>query len=92
MVRAHPETHRACLFLGRRQDAYVVGLSLEDSESLLDEIWQFAALAENCWTQQWKVRDVVIWDNRCAMHHRDGFDNDLRRLMRRTQIKGETVV
>ncbi len=91
IVRTHPETRRKCLFLGRRQDAYVMGLSLEDSQSLLDEVWQYATLPGNCWTQRWKVRDVVIWDNRCAMHRRDGFANQSRRLMRRTQIKGEPV-
>jgi taurine dioxygenase len=36
----------------------------------------------------WKVGDLVIWDNRCAMHRRDAFDPESRRLMHRTQIKG----
>ncbi len=92
IVRTHDETGRKCLFLGRRKDAYVVGLSLEESEMLLDRIWRYATLPQNCWTQHWQVGDVVIWDNRCAMHRRDGFAEDARRLMRRTQIKGERVM
>jgi taurine dioxygenase len=30
-----------------------------------------------------------MWDNRCAMHRRDAFDAESRRLMHRTQIKGD---
>src|SRR5207302_959445 len=36
------------------------------------------------------VRDLVLWDNRCTMHRRDSFDASSRRVMHRTQIKGET--
>jgi taurine dioxygenase len=36
------------------------------------------------------VGDVVLWDNRCTMHRRDPFDPEARRILHRTQIKGET--
>jgi taurine dioxygenase len=32
---------------------------------------------------------VVLWDNRCTMHRRDPFDASSRRIMHRTQMKGE---
>jgi len=35
------------------------------------------------------VGDVLMWDNRATMHRRDPFDQDARRLMQRTQIKGQ---
>jgi taurine dioxygenase len=38
MVRTHPETGRKSLFLGRRINAYVLGLSVDESEELLDEL------------------------------------------------------
>ena len=34
--------------------------------------------------------DLVLWDNRCTMHRRDEFDPNTRRIMHRTQIKGDT--
>ena len=85
-VMVHPETGRKALFLGRRDWAYIPGLSLADSEALLDEIWSYAAPAQFVWTQQWRVGDVVIWDNRSALHKRDDFDPAQRRLMRRCQV------
>ena len=88
MVRTHPETGKKALFLGRRINAYVIGLPVEESEALLDELWAHTTQPKYTWTQEWRVGDLVWWDNRCAMHRRDAFDPASRRLMHRTQLKG----
>ncbi len=87
MVRRHPDNGTEALFLGRRQDAYVEGLPLAESEALLDEVWRHVALPDAVWTQQWRVGDLLIWDNRSVMHRRAAFDPNVRRLMRRTQVR-----
>lgn len=87
-VIRHPVTGRKALFLGRRPFGYVVGMSLEDSEALLDRLWAHATRDEFAWYQKWKVGDLLIWDNRCVMHKRTAFDPNERRLLYRTQIKG----
>ncbi len=92
MVRRDPETGRKALYLGRRPNAYVMGLSVAESEALLDEVWSHAGRPEFAWTQQWRVGDLIIWDNRYCMHRRDGFDPAARRHMRRTQIGGDRPV
>ncbi len=83
----HPETGRIALYLGRRRNAYIEGLKLVESEALLDELWSFATRPELAWGHRWRVRDVVLWDNRCTMHRRDPFDASARRIMHRTQVK-----
>jgi|HubBroStandDraft_4_1064222.scaffolds.fasta_scaffold44394_2 taurine dioxygenase len=90
LVCTHPETKRRVLYLGRRRNAYIEGLSLAESESLLDELWMYANREELEWHNEWRVGDLVLWDNRCTMHRRDPFDASSRRVMHRTQIKGET--
>jgi taurine dioxygenase len=90
LVCMHPETKRRVLYLGRRRNAYIEGLSLQESESLLDELWSHANQEELEWCNEWRVGDLVLWDNRCTMHRRDSFDAASRRVMHRTQIKGET--
>ena len=90
LVCTHPETKRRVLYLGRRRNAYIEGLSLQESESLLDELWSHANREELEWCNEWRVGDLVLWDNRCTMHRRDPFDASSRRIMHRTQIKGET--
>ena len=90
LVCTHPETKRRVLYLGRRRNAYIEGLSLAESESLLDELWLYANREQLEWHNEWRVGDLVLWDNRCTMHRRDPFDASSRRVMHRTQIKGET--
>jgi taurine dioxygenase len=86
IVRQHDETGRFAIYLGRREWAYIPGLELKESETLLDELWQYAARPENVWRQQWRPGDVIIWDNRCVLHRRDEFDPNSRRLMKRCQV------
>ncbi len=88
IIRTHPETHKNALFLGRRQSAYIIGMPLDQSEDLLNRLWAHATQKEFEWPQVWKVGDLILWDNRSAMHRRDAFDANSRRLMHRTQIKG----
>jgi taurine dioxygenase len=90
LVCTHPETKRQLLYLGRRRNAYIDGLPLPDSESLLDQLWSYATREEFAWHNEWRAGDLVLWDNRCTMHRRDPFDANSRRIMHRTQIKGET--
>jgi len=92
MVRTHPETGKKALFLGRRINAYVLGLSVEASEALLDELWSHTTQEKFTWRQDWRQGDLIWWDNRCAMHRRDAFDGSMRRLMHRTQLKGTRPV
>jgi len=88
LVCTHPDTGRRMLYLGRRRNAYLLGLELAESEALLDELWDYVDRPEFSWEHVWRVGDLVMWDNRCTMHRRDPFDESARRIMHRTQIKG----
>jgi taurine dioxygenase len=90
LVCRHPETGRRQLYLGRRRNAYISGLTLAESESLLNDLWSFATQDQFVWRHEWKVGDLVLWDNRCTMHRRDSFDPDSRRILHRTQIRSDT--
>src|SRR5262245_45343620 len=89
LVCTHPNTGDRMLYLGRRRNAYLVGLDLNESEALLNELWSFVDQPEFTFIQVWRVGDLVLWDNRCTMHRRDAFDPNSRRIMHRTQVKGE---
>jgi taurine dioxygenase len=90
LVCTHPETRRRVLYLGRRRNAYIEDFDLPNSDALLDELWSYTDRAEFAWHTVWRVGDLVLWDNRCTMHRRDPFDPAARRIMHRTQIKGQT--
>jgi taurine dioxygenase len=89
LVCTHPDTGRRLLYLGRRRNAYIAGMDLAESDALLNELWTYVARPEVAWEHIWRVGDLVLWDNRCTMHRRDAFDPGARRIMHRTQVKGE---
>lgn len=92
IIRAHPETGRPALYLGRRLNAYVIGQEVADSEALLDRLWTHCDQEKFTYRHRWQPGDLVMWDNRCTMHRRDPFDPAARRIMHRTQIKGDAPV
>jgi taurine dioxygenase len=86
VIIEHPVSGQRALYLGRRRNAYVMGLELAESERLLDELWSYVETA--VYRHRWALGDLVLWDNRTTMHRRDAFDPKARRVMHRTQIKG----
>ena len=60
------------------------------THALLDALWAHVSRPEYAYCHRWRVGDLVLWDNRCTMHRRDPFDAGARRVMHRTQVKGET--
>jgi len=89
IVRTHPETGRRSLYLGKRFNAYVMGLEVAESERLVDALWTHVMGGDFTWTQQWRLGDMLIWDNRATMHRREAFDSGARRLLHRCVVKGE---
>ena len=92
LVRTHPESGRKALYLGReRNGAYraacVLGMTRAESDHLLDTLWAIVREEKFAWYHNWRVGDYLMWDNRCVMHRREQFNNELRRVMHRTQIR-----
>ena len=92
MVITDKNTNKKLLFLGRRPHAYILGLEIEESENLLDEIWEHATQEKYTWTQKWDKGDLLMWKNLNVLHKRDAFDPNTRRVMHRTQLKGEIAI
>jgi alpha-ketoglutarate-dependent 2,4-dichlorophenoxyacetate dioxygenase len=45
--------------------------------ALIDELIAHATQRQFVYTHRWRMHDLVMWDDRCTMHHETGFD-DLR--------------
>ena len=88
IVRTDPRSGRRGLFLGRRPNSYIVGLEVAESEALLDAIWAHATQSRFTMCHEWRVGDLLMWNNPAVLHRRDSFDANARRVMHRTQIKG----
>ena len=91
LVIKHHATGKESLYVGRRPNAWIVGLLDKESDQLLDDIWQHIKNGPHHWVQQWQPKDIVIWDNRYTLHMRGDLDPAHDRLMHRTQIQDETA-
>jgi taurine dioxygenase len=92
IVMRHPHTGRRALFLGRRLNAWVVELPVPESQALLDELWEHAIVTDRTYTHKWRLGDMLMWDNRCVMHRRDGWNPQERRVLHRTQINSSRIL
>ena len=92
LVRTDAKTGGKALFLGRRPNAYVMGLSVAESDALLDALWAHATQPRFSMCHEWKVGDLLMWNNLSVLHRRDPFDPKTRRIMHRSQIKGSERV
>jgi taurine dioxygenase len=87
-ILKHPANGKPTLYLGRRRNSYIEGLSRADSDALLEDLWAHCTQPQFLYEHVWRLGDLVMWDNRSTMHRRDPFDGTARRIMHRTQIKG----
>jgi alpha-ketoglutarate-dependent taurine dioxygenase len=91
LVRTHPVTGRASLFIGRHA-AMVDGLPVEEGRQLLENLLDRACRPPRIYYHSWRSGDVVIWDNRCMLHRATSWDLGERRVLRHVRVAGERTV
>jgi len=89
IVRRHPDTGRKCIFLGDHAE-YIVGMSYDEGRALIEELNQLAVHSDLTYEHRWKPGELIVWDNRCAMHRATAYDPATqRRVIRRCTVLGE---
>jgi alpha-ketoglutarate-dependent 2,4-dichlorophenoxyacetate dioxygenase len=82
LVRRHPGSGRKTVYLSAHA-SHVVGWPVADGRILLYDLNLHATRPEFVYSHQWRVGDLVIWDNRSTMHrgrpHDESQPRDLRR-------------
>ena len=72
IVRVHEETGRTSLYANPYHIVRIQGLSDADSEALIAELAAHMIETKAQYRHKWQVGDIVIWDNRCALHSATG--------------------
>jgi taurine dioxygenase len=88
VFRTHDETGRKAIYVNRLMTMKIEGLSDEESERLLNLLYDHSERPEFIYEHVWSVGDLLLWDNRCSTHARTDFPSTERRLMLRTTLKG----
>ena len=90
VIRTHPESKRNALYVNLGFTTRIVGLAPDESRVVLDFLFAHSTKPQFVYRHQWRVGDVVFWDNRSAMHCAiDDYGPNDRRHMVRTTIKGD---
>lgn len=90
LVRTHPETGRKALFIGNAElTPHLENMTEAESRPLLDFLYYQSPNPDRSYRHKWRPGDVVMWDNRCAMHYAVHDYGETNRFMHRVTIAGE---
>ena len=89
LVRVHERTGRKAIYFNANRTDGIVGLSEQDSDTLLDRLHEHTIQAKYQYHHAWRVGDILLWDNRCLIHSVDmDFPVGQRRLHQRVLLAG----
>lgn len=92
LVRVHPHTGREGMYLNRDTCTGIEGMTPDDSLALIKRMFDLT-VQNFAYEHRWSAGDLVIWDNRGALHSATPYDKDLhRRLIYRTTVQGEQPI
>src|SRR5579859_1012239 len=92
LVRRHPVTGRKSLYLSSHIGG-IIGWPVPEARAFIRDLVEHATQRQFVYAHEWRVNDLVMWDNRTVMHRARRFD-DLKEVrdLRRTSIKGTGLV
>ncbi len=86
LVRRHPGSQRLSLFLSAHI-GQIVGWLQPEALALIRELTEHATQRERVYSHEWRVGDLLVWDNRTTMHRATRFEDQMyARDMRRTTL------
>jgi len=86
VVWSHPDSGEKILFVSRLLTESILGLTHEESEKLLGELFKYIEDPTYHYAHKWQVGDYLVWDNRQLQHARQDFDSSEKRALRRIPI------
>jgi alpha-ketoglutarate-dependent 2,4-dichlorophenoxyacetate dioxygenase len=88
LVRTHPVTGRKSLYLSSHAGG-IVGWPVPEARAFLRDLNEIATQRQFVYSHQWRVGDLVMWDNRQTMHRARPFPAHEPRDVRRTTLVGD---
>jgi alpha-ketoglutarate-dependent 2,4-dichlorophenoxyacetate dioxygenase len=86
LVRRLPDSGRMSLYIASHIGA-IRGMADAEAKALVEELTAHATQRQFVHSHRWRVKDLVIWDDRCTMHRGMEFDDQrYARDMRRATV------
>ncbi|MFJ8022665.1 TauD/TfdA dioxygenase family protein [Streptomyces sp. NPDC096311] len=79
---------RRSLVIGATAD-HIVGMAAVESRALLDRLLEWTTQERFRYTHDWRVGDLVVWDNTGMLHRALPYSADSERTLQRTTLVGD---
>ena len=89
VFRTHEDTRKKAIYVNRLMTVKILDMPEDESDELLEKLFEQSEKKEFVYEHEWRLGDLLLWDNRCSTHARTDFPSTERRLMLRTTVKGE---
>lgn len=87
IVRKHPTQGGESLYISPHTMPGIAGLSDAEGRAVIEELTAWATQPQFVYVHKWRRNDLVVWDNRVAMHAVRPYDSAKeRRIMHRTSV------
>lgn len=91
VLMRHPTTGQELLSVNEMQTDRIIGMDAPESEETLEALWALLYAPENTYSHNWRVGDLVIWDNIAVQHGRPAPPRDVARTLRRVTMAEHSV-
>ena len=86
VVRRHPRTGERLLFVNELMTSHIEAIGNDESEELIQRAYQLLYAPRNTYVHEWRVNDLIIWDNIALQHARARPITGSRRKLRRVTV------
>jgi taurine dioxygenase len=87
----NPGSGRNALYVSSQNTMWIEGMDRAESETLLQQLFDFAEDPAIIYEHVWQVGDLVVWDNLACLHARTDWPKEQRRTLRRCTVEGEPL-
>ena len=93
LVRTHPDRGTKSIWFHQNKTETVTGMDPYETQSFLTDLLETAIKPEFTYLHEWKLGDMLLIDNRSAMHKAGfDFDHSQHRMLYRTLVRGDRPV
>jgi taurine dioxygenase len=92
LVIRHPQSGRPALYLNTGRMEGIEGMPEDEAYALIASLYAHATQPRYEYRHQWRVGDMVIWDNRSVMHQANAdYNPQEQRYLYRVMVQGDCI-
>ena len=93
IIRTHDDSGIKAIYLNPNRTDRVIDVDHDESETILEWIYSRMTQDKYRYDHEWRVGDLIIWDNRCLVHSVNmDFPVGQKRLHQRILLRGKRPV